>query len=125
MINTATVGGNLTRDAELRVTSGGMAILKGCIAVNERVKEGDEWTDRPTFIDWTLFGSRAEKLASAMAKGAKVVLSGRLHEERWQAKDGGNRSKLTLIVNDLELPSRREAAQPEQPTPYASDEIPF
>ena len=37
-INVVSISGNLTRDAELKVTQGGTPVLSGSVAVNERVK---------------------------------------------------------------------------------------
>ena len=72
-INRCCISGNLTRDAELRHTQGGMAVLSMGVAVNDRRKnqQTGEWEDYANFIDCTMFGPRAEKLAQHLAKGTK------------------------------------------------------
>lgn len=103
-INSVSISGNLTRDAELKVTQSGTPILSGSIAVNERVKDAQgNWTDKPNYVDWVLFGARAEKVAGFLTKGTKVALFGSLSYSSWEDKQGNKRSKLEVIVRELEF----------------------
>jgi single-strand DNA-binding protein len=111
-VNRVTVCGNLTRDGELRETANGATILNLGIAVNERYKNSvsGEWEDRPNFFDCVMFGSRAASLAQYMVKGQKIVIDGKLRWSQWE-KDGQKRSKVEIIVDELEFAgSRRESA---------------
>lgn len=113
-INRVCISGNLTRDGELRATNGGTQILTLGVAVNDRRKnpQSGEWEDVPNFVDCTLFGTRAEKLAQYLTKGTKVSIEGKLRYSSWE-KDGQKRSKLEVVVDEIEFMSRRdEAAQP-------------
>ena len=105
MINSVSIAGNLTRDPELRATSSGMSVMQFGVAVNDRAKnqQTGQWEDKPCFVDCVMFGSRAEKLAQYMNKGTKVCINGKLSYSSWQAQDGSKRSKLEVIVNDIEL----------------------
>ena len=132
-INRVCISGNLTRDAELRATASGVAVLGFGVAVNERRKNAaGEWEDHPNFVDCTMFGTRAEKLEQYLAKGAKVAIEGKLRYSSWE-RDGQRRSRLEVVVDDLEFMSRRDAVQQGAPQPqqqgcqpdvYAED-IPF
>lgn len=116
-INHVSISGNLTRDPELRSTSGGMQVLSLGVAVNERVKSQStgEWEDRPSFVDCVVFGKRAESLSRFLAKGAKVAVSGRLRYSAWE-KDGQKRSKLEVVVDELDMMGRgRDSQQPMTP----------
>lgn len=111
-INRVCISGNLTRDPELRSTAGGTSVMGFGVAVNERRKNNrtGEWEDYPNFVDCTLFGKRAEALEQYLTKGAKVAVEGRLHYSSWE-KDGQRRSKLGVIVEEVELMSRRDGEQ--------------
>lgn len=111
-INRVCISGNLTRDPELRSTAGGTSVMGFGVAVNERRKNSQtgEWEDYPNFVDCTLFGKRAEALEQYLSKGAKVAIEGRLHYSSWE-KDGQRRSKLGVIVDEMELMSRRDGEQ--------------
>lgn len=101
-INTVTVSGNLSRDSELKQIKTGH-LLTGGIAVNERVKGVDgSWSDKPCFIDWALFGPRAEKLVGSLTKGIKVCITGSLTYDSWTDKQGNKRNKLSIIVREIE-----------------------
>ena len=107
-LNTVSIGGNLCRDAELRATASGMAVLTFSVAVNESRKnqQTGEWEDYPNFIDCTMFGARAESLSRYLNKGTKVSIEGKLRWSQWE-RDGQKRSKIEVIVDELEFMSSR------------------
>lgn len=109
-INKATITGNITRDPELRQTQGGTSVLAIGVAVNDRRKnqQTGEWEDYPNFIDCTIFGNRATGVAPHLEKGMKVAIEGKLNQSRWQAEDGTNRSKIEIIVDEIEFMSRQQ-----------------
>ena len=86
-----------------------MPVLSFGVAVNDRAKnqQTGEWEDRPNFIDCTMFGNRAEKLGSYIVKGNKVAIEGKLRWSQWE-KDGQKRSKLEVIVDEIEFMSRSQ-----------------
>lgn len=97
---------------ELRSTAGGTFVGSFGVAVNERRKNAQtgEWEDYPNFVDCTMFGKRAEALEQYLSKGTKVAVEGRLRYSSWE-KDGQKRSKLGVIVEEVELMSRRDGEQ--------------
>ena len=109
-INTAIITGNLTRDPELRQTASGTSVLQFSVAVNDRVKENGEWTDRANYIDCTMFGTRAESLSRLMHKGSKVAVQGKLHWSSWE-KNGEKRSKVEIWPDAVELLTPRNQGQ--------------
>ena len=111
-INRVAISGNLTRDPDLRQTAGGMAILGFGVAVNDRRKNAqtEQWEDYPNFIDCTMFGTRAEKLQPYLTKGTKVAIEGKLRWSQWE-RDGQKRSKIEVIVDELEFMSQRQQGQ--------------
>ena len=101
-INRVILAGNLTREPEVRSTASGMTIVSFGIAVNERVKNGDNWEDRPNYFDCVFFGTRAEKVSQYISKGSKVAIEGKLRYSQWE-KDGQKRSKVEVVVDEIEL----------------------
>lgn len=114
-INRVIISGNLTRDPELRATAGGMQVMSLGVAVNDRRRNAQtgEWEDYPNFVDCTMFGTRAESLARFLSKGTKVAIEGKLRWSQWE-RDGQKRSKLEVIVDDLEFMSSRQQGAPIQ-----------
>ena len=103
-INRVTIIGHLTRDEELTYTPGGMAIGKISVAVNRRVKKGQEWVDEANYFDVSIFGKQAESLQKYLTKGKQVGVDGFLKQDRWQDQaTGQNRSAVKIISNDIQL----------------------
>lgn len=127
-INRVNISGNLTRDPELRATASGTQVLSFGVAVNDRRRnpQTGEWEDYPNFVDCTMFGTRAEAVSRYLSKGSKVAIEGKLRYSSWE-RDGQRRSKLEVIVDEIEFMSRGQqggyapAPAPQQaPAPMAA-----
>lgn len=94
--------GNLTRDPELRYIPSGTAVSEIGLAVNDRVKKGDQWVDETTFVDVTLWARTAEVASQYLSKGSSVLIEGRLKLDSWE-KDGQKRSKLRVIADKMQM----------------------
>lgn len=101
-LNSVILIGRLTRDAELKYTSGGMAVCKFAIAVNRRRKQGEQWVDEASFFDIVLWGKSGESLNQYLVKGKQVAVEGELHQNRWE-QDGQNRSKIVINADSVQL----------------------
>lgn len=111
-INRVAISGNLTRSPELKTTAGGTGVLSFGVAVNDRRKnpQTGEWEDVPNYVDCILFGNRAESLSRFLSKGSKVAIDGKLRYSSWE-RDGQRRSKLEVIVEEIEFLSHRDQQQ--------------
>lgn len=127
-INKVILAGNLTRDIEVRHTPSGVAVASFGIAVNDRRKnQAGEWEDVPNYFDCTMFGNRAESLSKYLSKGSKVAIEGKLRWSQWE-KDGQKRSKVDVIVDEVEFMSGRKETAPSTPVESDSlydEDIPF
>lgn len=94
--------GNLTRDPELRYIPSGTAVSEIGLAVNDRVKKGDQWVDETTFVDITLWARTAEVANEYLSKGSSVLIEGRLKLDSWE-KDGQKRSKLRVVADKMQM----------------------
>jgi single-strand DNA-binding protein len=101
-VNHVILIGRLTRDAELKYTSGGMAVCKFAIAVNKRRKQGEQWVEEANFFDIVLWGRSGESLNQYLVKGKQVAVEGELHQNRWE-KDGQTQSKVEIVANNVQL----------------------
>ena len=55
-----------------------------------------------------MFGARAESLSRYLSKGTKVSVEGKLRWSQWE-REGQKRSKLEVIVDELEFMSSRNS----------------
>lgn len=119
-INKCHFVGNLTRDPELLATKSGTTIMRFGLAVNDRVKDGDEWKDRPNFLDMVMFGRRAEAVSNYLAKGDKVSIECRARWSQWEdSETGKKRSKVEFVVDEIEFMQRRSDDGYQQPVQQA------
>ncbi|MEM7229927.1 MAG: single-stranded DNA-binding protein [Planctomycetota bacterium] len=100
--------GNLTRDVELRHTTGNQAVANIGLAVNRKYRTRDgEDREETTFVDCEAWGRQAEVMNQYLAKGRPVFIEGRLKLDTWQDKDGGNRSKMRVVVENFQFMDSR------------------
>ena len=99
-VNVVVIGGNLTRDPELKWTQKGTAVAQAALALNRtwRDESGQERED-VSFVDVECWGKTAENLAQYMRKGSPVLVEGRLKQDSWDDRASGQRrSKLKVVA---------------------------
>jgi len=147
--NTITVVGNVTRDPELKFLNSGQAALRLAVAVSRRWqnRQTQEWEEKTSFFDVSAYGPMAENAASTLAKGARVVVTGRMEQRSWETESGEKRNAFEIVADEI-APSLRWAtavvtrtpraeggsssysdrpapARTNEPSTYAFDEEPF
>lgn len=65
-----------------------------------------------------MFGKRAEALQPYLAKGTKLSLVGHLRQSTYE-RDGQKRSRVEIVVDDVELMNTRREQQTADPAPQA------
>ena len=103
------ISGNLTRDPELRVTGAGTSILSFGVAVNDRRRnpQSGEWRTTPTSSTASSSAPAPNRSPRFLSKGSKVAVEGKLRYSSWETKDGQKRSKLEVVVDEVEFLSSR------------------
>jgi single-strand DNA-binding protein len=107
-INSVVLVGNLTKDPELRHTPSGTAVTTLRVAVNDRVKRGEEWTDAAYYFDVTVWGRTAENCAQYLAKGRPVGVQGKLTWREWDAQDGTKRQAVEIVADNIQFLGGRD-----------------
>lgn len=100
--NRVVLMGNLTRDPQAKQIQSGTPVAELGLAVNAsyRNREG-EVVDKACFVDITAWGRQAEACAQYLAKGARVLVEGRLELDQWENGDGQRRSKLRVRADRI------------------------
>ena len=127
--------GNLTRDPELKHTPSNQAVAQIGLAVNRNYQTKDgEKREETTFVDCEAWGRTAEVMSQYLAKGRQVYIEGRLQSREYTDRDGNNRSKLKVVVENFQFVDSRGGSGGGGNAPTASapahqsvpeDEIPF
>lgn len=96
--NMIVVSGNIVRDVELNESQ---TLIRFCIANSESVKKDGKWEEYTNYFDIKGFGGTV-KLAPYLIKGTKVIITGTLHQDRWE-KDGQKNSRIVINCSSLEF----------------------
>lgn len=103
MANAVTVSGNLTREPEIRYTRDGQATAVLGIAVNRRWqdRQTQQWEESTSFFEVVCWRDLAENATLSLAKGMRVVVSGRLEQRSWETDDGERRSRVEIVADEI------------------------
>ena len=112
MSNTVTVVGHLTREPELRYTPSGAAVVKFGLAVNRSYNNRNgEKVEQTDFFDVTAWRELGENIAESLSVGTRVIVTGRLQQDRWENEGGEKRSKIFLVADEVGPSLRWATAQ--------------
>lgn len=117
MSNVFSFTGTVGRDAEIRYTPSGLAVLSVTVANN--IGFGDK--QQTLWVRVALFGKRAEGgLQNYLKKGQQVFVSGELTQNEYKANDGSMKTSLELNANIIDLIGKRSESGQGQQTYQAS-----
>jgi single-strand DNA-binding protein len=111
--NSVTIVGNLTRDPELRYTPSGQANATFGVAVNRRWmnRQTNEWEERVSFFNVVCWREMADNVSESLAKGSRVVVTGRLEQRSWETDNGDKRSVVEIVADEVGPSLRWASAQ--------------
>lgn len=100
---TTTIIGNLTREPEIRYTKDGQATATLGVAVNRRWqdRQTQQWEESTSFFDVICWRDLAENVALSLAKGMRVVVTGRLEQRSWETDEGDRRTRVEISAEDV------------------------
>jgi len=94
-MNVVILMGRMTRDPELKYTSGGKAFANFSLAVQKT-------KDEVEFIDCTAWEKTAETIAEYFRKGNRILIQGRLSVSNYE-QNGEKRKSTKVVVNSFEF----------------------
>lgn len=107
--NRVQLTGNLGRDPELREFEGGKKKVRFSLATTEQFSFGNgnskEDTQWHQVVAW---GRTAEEVMSALKKGSRVALEGRLVHGSYDTKEGQKRYFTEVVLNQFQVLERKE-----------------
>lgn len=99
-VNKVFLMGNLSREFDLRGTSGGTTVGEMTVAVNRR--NGDK--EDTCFVEVVVWGKMAEACRRYLGKGSCVHVEGYLRHDTWEdRKTGQKRNKLRVVAESVQF----------------------
>ncbi|MFN5650671.1 MAG: single-stranded DNA-binding protein [Actinomycetes bacterium] len=112
--NTVTLVGNLTRDPELRFTTGGRGVASFGLAVSRRYQQNGEWQEQTSYFNIVAWGQMGENAAATLTKGMRVVVTGRLEQREYTTREGDKRTAIEINADEIGPSLRWATAQVER-----------
>ena len=100
VLNHVALSGTLTRDPETRTIPSGANVCTLRIASNERIKDGDNWTDKPGYYNVTIWKGVGEYIGRTLHKGDEIAVTGRLRWREWET-DGKKREAIDIVADSV------------------------
>lgn len=97
-MNVVVLIGRLTDNPELRHTNSNISVTRFSIAVDRGYRSGEE--RQTDFINIVAWRQTAEFITTYFKKGQRIAIEGSLRMNRYQDKDGNNRTSYEVVVNN-------------------------
>jgi single-strand DNA-binding protein len=111
-INKVILIGNLTRDPEMKETTGGQPITTFGLATNRAwVTRGGEKQQSAEFHELVAWGKLAEICNTYLKKGKLIYVEGYLKTRSWDSEDGTKRFRTEVVVNDMIMLDKRKEGE--------------
>ncbi len=110
MLNKVILIGNLTKDAEIYTTSGGIRLTRFSIAVTRDYADsnGDKQTD---FFNCTAWRGLAEAIVKYVRKGDRIAIVGELQNRSYEDKAGVKRTVTEILVQEVEFLGNKQVSE--------------
>ena len=103
-LNRAQLIGNVTRDPEVRQTTGGASVATFGVATNFSWKDSTgNKKEKVEFHNIVVWGKLAEICQQYVRKGRKVYVEGRIETRTWEAEDGQKKNRTEINADNFIL----------------------
>ncbi len=103
-VNQVILAGNVTRNPELRQTTGGAAVCSLGLAINDVYTNRDGLkSESVCFVEVEAWDKQAQACSQYVHKGDPVLVQGRLKLDQWETDQGEKRSKLRVRATRVEF----------------------
>ncbi len=101
-LNKVMLIGNITRDPELKKTTGGQSVCTFSIATNYVYTDASgQKKDKPEYHNIVAWGKLGEICGQYLVKGKKVYVDGRLQTRDWDGQDGVKRYRTEIVAENM------------------------
>lgn len=108
-VNVVVVEGGVVRQPEIKYTAQGAAYTRFAIAHKGFSKSGPG-QEETSYFEVMAWGKVAEICSSYLKKGRRVIISGRLRQNRWKDEAGQAKARVVIMLQDIKfIPSQQRS----------------
>ena len=116
-MNDVKLSGRLTRDPELKTTPAGVPVATFSLAVDRKFNR-----EEADFVPIVAWRKTAEFVAKYFRKGQRVIISqGRIKVDKYTDKDGNNRTRFSVVADEVEFADSKRAPEDQPAGSLAAD----
>ncbi|MFW5807436.1 MAG: single-stranded DNA-binding protein [Spirochaetota bacterium] len=97
-LSMATIEGFVTQDPLIKKTKTGKTVCNFSLSVTHK---SDSEENQVSFIDVETWDQIALACSERVRKGKRLMVMGNLRQDRWQAQDGTQRSRVKIVGNQI------------------------
>lgn len=101
MLNSVCLGGRLTRDPEVRYTSGNIPVASFTLAVDRDYGKGENGEKQTDFINCVAWRQTGEFVGKYFTKGSAAFVHGRLQIREYTDRDGNKRTAAEVVTDNV------------------------
>lgn len=128
-MNRVEISGRLTRDVEVRKSTGGLSCGNFAIAVNDYVgvnRQTNKSEYRTSFINCSIFGQKCDSFVKYHRKGDFAVVYGKIQQRKYTNRQNQEVSTFEVLVEDYDLLPKAQKSDPApQQLPPQVEEVPI
>lgn len=122
-VNKVILVGNLTRDPEMKQTTGGQMITTFGLATNRQwTTSGGQKRNSAEFHEVVTWAKLAEICKNYLKKGMLVYVEGYLKTRSWDMEDGTRRFRTEIVANDMIILEKRGDGEYEEVDRFSADD---
>lgn len=110
-VNIAILEGRLTHDPEFKTTQNGKTLCKFSVANNRYYYKDKQFHDNVSFLKTVVWGRLAERCATYLKKGSRILVHGDIRQDRYKSKDGKNRESIYISATEVKFLDRKKNAE--------------
>ena len=99
-MNSVNFTGRVVKDAEMTKYANDLQVANFTVVINRDCENGQQWEEKPIFVDLALFGKSAESYLKHLTKGKVIGVEGHLDMDRW-TKDDKQFTKLKVVIDRI------------------------
>jgi single-strand DNA-binding protein len=97
------IEGRIVDDATSTRMPNGTSVVTFYIACNEDKKVNGEWIKHAQFVEVYIYGGYADSLFPSLMKSSKVIVRGRIEQQKWESRDGERQNRIVVVANKVRV----------------------